>query len=231
MPESVDRIQDFLSEITDELAGTLKKGKDRVLFNGYLLSMLDFATNKPAVDRYFSRCEVEYILWGYDNSWDNIRRTALQLFLLRTSIHILKAVAALEVVDKVTLIKTITEGIVEGSADVEKLFAGERITLLPGVSLASVSYKDHLRLLLSCQNESEQRKNLQKLVQANLWHWAGKASDSGKEGVDAFALDRYATEIRIAAETELILWPFGSIRIRREGVMGYDRPFSLLPQE
>jgi len=116
---------------------------------------------------------------------------------------------------------------------VDKLYAGERIPAFPGVSQLTMSYKDHLRLFLLCQRGGNQRQAFQRVVSVNLWHWAGGSSGSSGRSVrfDDYTLDRYASEVRAAVDTELRLWPFGSVRIRREGVMGYDRPFALLPSQ
>ena len=237
LPEATERITDCLTALTDGLTAALRRLGDKIVFNDYLLGELDFATNKPVLNRYFSRCEVEYVLCGFNNSWDNVRSVALQLFLLRTSLYVLKSLIGGEIVDEVSLAAAAIEGAIKGGAEVEKLYAGERVPAFPGASF-TMSYKDHLRLLLLCQREADQRRALQKLTQVNLWHWAGGGAGTsvpvfGNPGAGAgfaeYALSRYATEVRIAVETEVPLWPFGSVSIRREGAMGYDKPFTLLP--
>lgn len=245
--ETVSQIGGFMFDIKGSLIEALSKGVDKFQFNSYLLSELDFATNKPVVDRYFSRCEVEYIICGFDKAWDNLRHIALRLFLMRASLHFINSAIGMEIVDESTLAVALMQAVMKGSLDMEKLFAGERVALFPGEGLAAfvpdglemtLSYKDHLRIFLMCQREEEQRKALQRLVQVNLWHWAGGASGGAGSGPQAgglgfadFPLSRYATEVQIAAETEFSLWPFGAARIRREGVMGYNRPFTLLSPE
>jgi len=226
------QIGDFLSVVKLSLTTSAEKGMDKLLFTEYLLQELDFATNKPLVNRYFTRCEVEYMICGFDSTWDNMRNMALRLFLLRTSLHVLDSLISIEVMSEEAFILALVNGILNGSADVEKLIAGGRIPAYPGNHEITMSYKDHLRLFLLCQSENEQQQALQRLTQANLWHWAGGSSAKGgstENGKDAgeFLLSRYATEVRVMAETEVSLWPFGSLRIRKEGVMGYDRPFTL----
>ena len=247
---TVDQVSGSMWDLSDGLTAALSKGKDKLVFTEYVLSELDFATNKPALNRFFTRSEAEFILCGYDRSWDNLRSTVLRLFLMRTGFHILHAVLEGEIVDDVTLAVVSVEGIIKGSMDVEKLLAGERIPAFPGSNKVTATYKDHLRLLLLCRGEAKQREGLQKLVQANLWYWAGGLSGipgesaklidivsgngeasnlvRGKMDPDIFSLYRYASEVRAVVETELSLWPFGTILIRREGVMGYDKPFTLL---
>lgn len=233
-PGALEKIKIFLAGFQDSLSGVLAKGKDKLLFTEYLLQELDYATNKPAMERYFSRCEAEYVLWGYGNSWDNLRYTALQLFLLRSGLHLLASVINMEAVDEVTLAKEALQALVNGGIDVEKLFNGERISAFPGQTRITMSYKDHLRLFLICQKGTSQKQALQRLIQTNLWYWqAGSTSGRGQgltEQVEAadFGLSRYATEVRVIAESKLSLWPFGATLIRREGVMGYDRPFALV---
>jgi len=247
---TVDQVSGSMWDLSDGLTAALSKGKEKFIFTAYVLSELDFATNKPALDRFFTRSEAEYILCGYDRSWDNLRSTALRLFLIRTGLHILHSALEGDIVDDVTLAVATVEGILKGSMDVERLFAGEAIPAIPGSNKVIATYKDHLRLLLLCRGEAKQREGLQKLVQANLWYWAGGLSGipgksaklidivsgngeasnlvRGKMNPEIFSLYRYASEVRAVVETELSLWPFGTIRIRREGVMGYDKPFTLL---
>ena len=231
MREVLGQTEGFLSGIAAGLSSALRKGRDKLLFTEYLLSELDFATNKPVMNRYFTRCETEFVLFGHKRSWDNVRHAVLQMFLMRVCLHISGSVLSMEVVNQAALTKAVIEGIVHGSKDIERLLAGERIAVIPGntaaasLSALTMSYKDHLRLFLLCQNEGEQQKALRRIVQTNLWYWAGE------KNAEDFALDRYGAEIRASAETEISLWPFGTIRIRREGVMGYDKPFTLLSQE
>lgn len=232
---ALEKIKIFLMEFQDGLTGVLAKGKDKLLFTEYLLQELDYATNKPALERFFSRCEAEYLLWGHGNSWDNLRYTALQLFLLRSGLHLLASVINREVVDEITLAKEALQALINGGIDVEKLFNGERISALPGQSRLTMSYKDHLRLFLICQKGADQEAALQRLIQTNLWYWQAKGTSgsetglAGKRAAAEFGLNRYATEVRVIAESKLSLWPFGVTLIRQEGVMGYDRPFALVP--
>ena len=239
------QVGEFLSVVKISLTGSVEKGINKLLFTEYLLGELDFATNKPVVDRYFYRCEAEYVLCGFDNAWDNLRNMALRLFLLRTCLHYLDSLMSMEIMDESALMLALIEGVMKGSADVEKLFAGERIPAFPWTDGVTMSYKDHLRLFLLCQAQDEQQTALQRLVQVNLWYWATGASSGDTTGnstgasigitgagdAGAYTLNRFAAEIRVAAETELSLWPFGRRLIRREGVMGYDFPFTLLSQE
>ncbi|MEL7624861.1 MAG: DUF5702 domain-containing protein [Clostridiales bacterium] len=233
-PGALEKIKIFLAGFQDSLSGVLAKGKDKLLFTEYLLQELDYATNKPAMERYFSRCEAEYVLWGYGNSWDNLRYTALQLFLLRSGFHLLASVINMEAVDEVTLAKEALQALVKGGLDVEKLFNGERIPAFPGQTKLTMSYKDHLRLFLICQKGTSQKQALQRLIQANLWFWQARNTSGSGQGLTGqmraaeFGLSRYAAEVRVIAETKLSLWPFGATLIRREGVMGYDRPFALV---
>jgi hypothetical protein len=134
------------------------------------------------------------------------------------------------VIDEVTLAKAVAEAVLKGAAETEKLFAGERIPAFPGQTRLTMSYKDHLRLFLLCQKGTEQNQALQRLIQTNLWHWRAKetAGKAAAAGAAAFSLSRYATEIRVIAESKISLWPFGVALIRREGVMGYDRSFTLV---
>ncbi len=231
---ALEKIKIFLAGFQDSLSGVLAKGKDKLLFTEYLLQELDYATNKPAMERYFSRCEAEYVLWGYGNSWDNLRYTALQLFLLRSGFHLLASVINMEAIDEVTLAKEALQALVKGGSDVEKLFNGERIPAFPGQTRITMSYKDHLRLFLICQKGISQKQALQRLIQTNLWFWQARNTSGSGQGLAGqvraaeFGLSRYAAEVRIIAETKLSLWPFGVALIRREGVMGYDRPFALV---
>jgi hypothetical protein len=240
-PGAAEALKNFLTDFQQSLSEALEKGKNKMLVTEYLLQELDYATNKPVLERYFSRCEAEYVRWGFANSWDNLRYTALQLFLLRSGLHLLKSVTSGEIADEITLAKAVLEAVVKGGAEVEKLFAGQRIPAFPGQSRLMMSYKDHLRLFLLCQKGEEQNRALQRLIQMNLWYWSAKEADGkeadGKEGAGAggvaegeaaFTLSRYATEIKVIAESKLSLWPFGVTLIRREGVMGYDRSFTLV---
>ncbi|MCL2121819.1 MAG: DUF5702 domain-containing protein [Clostridiales bacterium] len=249
LTETLDQTEDFLTEFVGILAEALQKGAAKLLFTEYLLNDLDFATNKPVLDRFFSRAEAEYVLCGHASSWDNIRSVALRLYLLRTSLHAARYLIDAKALNKITLVMATITGMTKGGEDVEKLFAGERILAVPGVEKITMSYKDHLRLLLMCQPQTEQRSALQRLVQVNLWHWKGGGAGgsglwdvagvagsvlgeiAGWEQAADFGLNRYTAEVRAVIETELSLWPFGSVRIRREGAMGYDRPFTLLSQE
>ena len=224
LPDSLEQAKITLSDLAEGLTSAISVGRDKIVFTDYLLKELDFATNKPVLNRYFPRCEVEYVICGADGSWDNVRFMAMRIFLLRASLYMLESLIKGEIVDEATLALAILEGAVKGGTDVEKLFAGERVPVYPGAAF-TMSYKDHLRLFLLCQSGADQRRALQKLVQANMWHWAG---GGGWADFERFTLSRYATEVRGIVETELSLWPFGSVRIRREGVMGYDRAFSIL---
>ena len=238
LPETLEQTEGFLTDFIDILSEALQKGVNKLLFTEYLLNDLDFATNKPVMDRYFSRAEAEYVLCGHASSWDNLRSVALRLYLLRTVLHAARYLVDAKSVNKITLVAAMVTGMTKGGEDVEKLFAGERIPAVPGVEKITMSYKDHLRLLLMCQSQTEQRSALQRLVQVNLWHWKGGGAVGsglweiiGPEKAEDFGLNRYTAEVRAVIETELSLWPFGSVRIRREGAMGYDRPFTLLSQE
>lgn len=237
LPETTEQITGFLTVLTEGLEAALYKLGNKIVFNDYLLNEMDFMTNKPVLNRYLARGEVEYILCGFNNSWNNIRSVAFQLFLLRTCLHVLKSLIDREIVDEVTLAAAAIEGAIKGSGEVEKLFAGEKISAFPGTKF-TMTYKDHLRILLLLQKEADQRRALQELTQVNLWHWAGGSAGGGPGagaiifgtgGFADFNLNRYATEVRIVVETEVPLWPFGAVRIRREGAMGYDKPFALLP--
>ncbi|MCL1849653.1 MAG: DUF5702 domain-containing protein, partial [Clostridiales bacterium] len=146
------QLSEFLSAIQGSLTGTLSKGRDKLLFTEYLLHELDFATNKPVMDRYFPRCEVEYVICGFDNAWDNLRNVALRIFLLRSSLHFLDSLMSSVEMNEAALVVALMEGVIKGSADVEKLFAGERVPSFPGVQGITLSYKDHLRLFLLCQS-------------------------------------------------------------------------------
>ncbi len=233
-PGALEEIKVFLADFQKNLAEVLAKGRDKLLFTEYLLQELDYATNKPAMERYFSRCEAEYVLWGYDNSWDNLRYTALQLFLLRSGLHLLKSVIDMEVVDEITLAKAALEAMLKGGSEVEKLFNGQRIAAFPGQTRLTMSYKDHLRLFLLCQRGSLQKQAVQRLIQTNLWYWQiknpfrGGLETAGPVSAADFSLSRYATEVKVIVETKLSLWPFGVTLIRWKGVMGYDRPFTLV---
>ena len=234
---AMEQVGSFLPALIDGLSSALAKGRDKILLNDYFLNELDFATNKPVLNRYFQRCEVEYVINGASNSWDNVRLTALWIQLLRVAVHFVRAAKQGEVKNLTTLGVALLKANVLAGRDVEKLFAGERVALYPG-STISMSYKDYLRLYLLLKSGDKEQAALGRLVQANLWHWAGKSGgnpfsfiDDARESwesFDDFALWRYATEVRAAAETELSLWPIGRVRIRREGVMGYDKPFVLL---
>ncbi|MCL1805808.1 MAG: DUF5702 domain-containing protein [Clostridiales bacterium] len=237
LPETTERMTGFLDVMTEGLASALQRVGDKIIFNSYLLSELDFATNKPVLNRYFARCEVEYVLYGFRNSWNNIRSVAAQLLLMRTCLHVLKSLIDGEIIDEVTLAAAAINGAIKGSGEVEELFAGGKVPAFPGTSF-SMTYKDHLRILLLIQREADQRRALQEIVRVNLWHWAGGAAGGGLFGSGPggaggafaeYALSRYATEVRIGVEVEVPLWPFGSVSLRREGVMGYDTPFTLLP--
>ncbi|MCL1849128.1 MAG: DUF5702 domain-containing protein [Clostridiales bacterium] len=233
LTKMTNQVSEFLSAIGGSLAGYVDRGREKLLFTEYLLHEMDFATNKPAMNRYFARGEVEYILCGHERAWDNLRSMALRLFLMRTCLHFITNPNAIQVVDEAAFIAAIVDSILQGGADVEKLFAGERVPSIPGMQGVMLSYKDHLRLFLLCQSEAAQKQAMQRLVQANLWHWArnsplydGYLGATGNAA--AYSLSRYASQARAAVETELILWPFGRVQIRREGVMGYDTPFALL---
>ena len=238
LPTAIFQIYDFIVEIKDGLSVAMDRNIKKALLVEYLINEMDFATNMPVMDRYFARAELEYILCGKDSSWDNIRFVALKLLMLRSFEHLINSIISGEVADEITLAAQVIESVIKGANDVEKLFNGERVPAFPGQSIINMSYKDHLRLLLYSQDEEILRGAARGLVQANIWHWEGTDGAGLLQGTDGagllaadFALDRFATEVRAEAMTRLSLWPFGGVTIRREGVMGYDKPFALLSQE
>ena len=242
------QIYDLIDEIKNGIPEALTSGYNKALLIEYIIGEMDFATNKPVMDRYFSRAEVEFMLYRRESSWGNVRQVALKILILRSCLHLVDAATSGKIVDEITLAAAVVEAVIKGGWDVEKLYAGERVPAYPGLPRVTISYKDHLRLLLTYQSEKALRSAAQGLAQANLWYWAGGGDDSGTgagfdpgakaaDGLGSagaaprpgdFALSRYGTEVRAEVRTELSLWPFGTVKIHREGIMGYDKPFALL---
>jgi hypothetical protein len=239
--EACAALESFSDRFMKSLAEALARGRDKLLLSEYLMQQLDYATARPASRRYMVKGEVEYILFQHRSSWRNMQQAALDLLLLRGSIHFVASLADSGIINEATLIYALEEGIRKGGRDVERLFAGERIPAFPGQTKLTLSYRDHLRLLLLCQSTAKQLTGLQKLIQTNLWYWAAEegAAEEGAASagaaaagaVESFAPRRYAAEIVAAAEAEFPLWPLGRLRVSRSAKAGYDQAFTLLSPE
>ncbi|MDR0469926.1 MAG: DUF5702 domain-containing protein, partial [Peptococcaceae bacterium] len=122
---TIEKIEEFMSDFSGNIIRVLEQARDKIVFDEYLLQELDFATNKPVLNRYFSRCEVEYVLCGLNSAWDNVRVTALYILLLRTCVYLVDALIQGKIKDRATLVKEALQALIKGSEDVEKLYAGQ----------------------------------------------------------------------------------------------------------
>jgi hypothetical protein len=217
-------LSQYAKDLKIRLTAGLKAGRERLLRSSYIMDQLDYMTAKAERPRYFSRSEAEYVLWGEAFDWDNVRQTAFRLLLFRMALHCAYAFSHnLSVEPSMRLGAAVVKGFVDARTDVEALFRGEKIPAFPGQAKYRISYRDHLRLFLLMQPEETQLSRLQDLLEANLRHWGHRMPP--EESV----LASFYTKIRAAAVVRITLWPIGSVTLRRQGEMGYDVPFAMVP--
>jgi hypothetical protein len=219
------------------LRKSLIAGKHQLLRGEYILQQYDFMTAQALRERYFNKTEVEYILWGHELAWDNVRETAMNIFLLRTLLH-----SAYEFIRSpipevaVRLGQALLLGLKTGLLEVETLFDGDEVPAFPGQTQLKMSYRDHLRLFLIIQLPQIQLKHMSDLISANLGYWRWQdgpiekagAADPGALNWQPIDLANFFCAVEAKAEVEIELWPLGKMRLSRQGVMGYDRPFTLV---
>jgi len=210
-------------DIKTRLRAGLLEGGERILRSSYILDQLDYMTAKTVRQRYFSRCETEYILWGDAYDWNNVRQSAFRMLLFRMILHSAYQFSQNAAADpSLRLGAAMAEGFSRGRADVEALFRGEKIPAFPGQTKLKMSYRDHLRLFLLMQSEGEQLDRLQDLLEANIRYWGHNASP------ESLVLSDYYTKISASATVRIALWPLGSFTLTKQGEMGFDVPFSLV---
>lgn len=216
-------LNQFAADIKKRLKAGLFEGRERILRSSYILDQLDYMTAKTVRQRYFSRCETEYILWGDACDWSNVRQTAFRMLLFRMILQSAYQFGHNAPADpSLRLGAALVEGFSRGRADVEALFRGEKIPAFPGQTRLKMSYRDHLRLFLLMQSEDEQLDRLQDLLEANIRYWGHKAFP------ESLVLSDFYTKIRASAAVRISLWPLGSFLLTKQGEMGYDVPFSLV---
>lgn len=217
-------LSQYSQDLKIRLAAGLKAGRERLLRSSYIMDQLDYMTAKAERQRYFSRSEAEYVLWGEAFDWDNVRQTAFRLLLFRMVLHCAYQFSHNPSVEpSMRLGAAVVKGFVDARTDVEALFRGEKIPAFPGQAKYRISYRDHLRLFLLMQPAETQLGRLQDLLEANLRHWGHRILPAES------LLESFYTKIRAVAVVRITLWPIGSISLRRQGEMGYDVPFAMVP--
>jgi hypothetical protein len=241
----------YADYIKGKIKETVAAEKNKILRSEYVLQQWDYATAKAMRSRYFEKAEVEYILGGHKESWDNIRYTAFSIFLLRTMLHgaynfINSPVSSLSL----RLAEAVLEGMTESKKEVEELFAGRKVAAFPGQTRLQMSYKDHLRLFLIMQPQEQQLQRLQDLLRVNLGYWQHTSKNATVAATSAAStaanavgladlmpqhyawlpadLTHYYRGIQARAVVELELWPIGNLQLERVGALGYDVPFRLV---
>ena len=229
--------QGFAARFKIQLKDALLAGKEHLLRCAYVMQQFDYMTAKAVRQRYFTKSEVEYILWGAASDWSNVRQMAFHLFLLRTVLHCTYEFCRSPAAEPAARLgAAVLNGISQGKADVEALYRGEKIAAFPGQTKLKMSYQDHLRLFLLLQSKEEQLKRLQNLLGANIGYWdrCSAHDDSNsklkdpEQQIEAPGLDIFYTKIRVKALIRLTLWPLGNLDLMRQGEQGYDCPFVLI---
>lgn len=200
----------------------LEKGQERIGWSSYLLQQCDYATSVPWKNRFLNKAEVEYILQGRQRSWDNVRETYLELFLLRILIHGANQ-GRLTPPEGVSWLRVLGQALVLAKDDVEQLLLGRQIQVIPGKG-PQAGYRDHLLLLLLLQDPQEQHRRFAEILTVNLNHWGPSPGFASAGNGEAFHLGQYGTLLELEAEFSLTLWPWGERLLKVRGVQGYDEP-------
>lgn len=191
-----------LCQLAEEIAG---QGRDRLYQNEYIMDKFTFLTSTTLRDHYFDKGEVEYILYGGRTQAGNLAAVAGELFLLRFSLDtVYRFTTSTQTYPIARLVEALMLGFKDAGRDLTTLYRGEGITLFPSSltgqnSQGSLSYADHLRLLLLLQDEEVQLKRVQELIQVNIRTMKG-------EGKKAFLLKDHYSSITVSATTQINLW-------------------------
>lgn len=134
---------------------------DKVYLVDYIMSKCTYVTSQTSREHYFSRGEVEYIIFGHKSQWANIASAIGSITLMRFAINTINYFITSkdgELISRAVI--AVTRGVVQTGADMTAMLldygsgddeASKKglIAVCPSLKKYKVlSYSDHLRILL-----------------------------------------------------------------------------------
>ncbi|HHY06611.1 MAG TPA: hypothetical protein GX532_06545 [Clostridia bacterium] len=204
------KIFGYLSELNQRIQEAAQSGRDKTYLTEYIMDKHTFVTSPVSRGHYFEQGEVEYILCGNNHESLNITQIFLQIWSMRLAINAVDYFTFNPVPSfSVRLGQALVGGFIAATKDMLDLYGGKDVPVCASLGKlpVSLSYSDHLRLLLLMQNEKTQLERMRQLMQINI-----------RQVQPDFELKNHVTKFTGKAEVTVNLWFAPLLQLDKFGV-------------